>query len=87
MPWRKVINLFLVVEGLQRREVDALENGFQGFFFVALLFLDVDDLRDALFEGGFAMGVRVEFHDGSVLCCKFNYFLRITQKCLLLSFH
>ena len=60
----KLVDLFFVVEGLQRGIVDALEDGLQGFLFAAFFLLDVDNLSDALFKGGFAMGVRFEFHEG-----------------------
>ena len=59
----KVVDFFLIVEGFQRGEVDTLENGFQGFLLVAMLFLNFDDLSDALVEGGFAMVIGLKFQD------------------------
>ncbi len=63
----EVIDLLFIVESLKGREVDALEDSPQGVLFITLLLLNVDDLSDALLEGGFAMVVRLEFHGHKML--------------------
>ena len=70
----EVVDLLLIVEGLQGGEVDALEDGLQGFLFAALFLFEVDNLSDAFLKGGFAMGVRVEFHDDLDLAFKDMFF-------------
>ena len=62
----EILDFLFVVEGFKGREVDALENGFQGFFFVAFFLFFVDNESDALVKCFFSMVVGFEVHNSFV---------------------
>ena len=74
------VDLFRIVEGFQCGVVDALENGLQGLLKAALFLLNVDDLSDAFVERGFAMVVRIEFHDVIIFDAKLTKNSYLCQK-------
>ena len=58
----EIIDFLFVVKGFQGSEVDALEDGAQGFLLIGDLFLFAEDLLDAGVQCLFGIRVRFELH-------------------------